>query len=122
MPARPRLDRRLPGCLVTSEIERLLAAPDPSRPTGQRDAAILETLYSTGMRVSELVALDAETVRDGPDRLRVIGKGRKERIVFLGSAARSAISRYLLDGRRRLLAASRKSGSPSPALSAAARL
>jgi tyrosine recombinase XerC len=112
----PRLDRRLPGCLVQPEVERLLAVPATDTPIGQRDAAILETLYSTGMRVSELVALDAEPFRDAPDRLRVIGKGRKERTVFLGSAARSALERYVRDGRTRLLGASRKPGPPTAAL------
>jgi integrase/recombinase XerC len=112
----PRLDRRLPGCLIPAEMERLLAAPDTSVPTGQRDAAILETLYSTGMRVSELVALDAGRLLESPNRLHVVGKGQKERVVFLGSAARSAIARYLSDGRPRLLAASRKPGPPSTAL------
>jgi tyrosine recombinase XerC len=112
----PRLDRLLPGCLVMSEMEQLLAAPDATTPLGQRDAAVLETLYSTGMRVSELVALELQSYLNSPERLRVIGKGQKERIVFVGSAARAAIDRYVADGRRRLLAAKRKGGEPSPAL------
>lgn len=112
----PRLDRLLPSCLVVSEMEQLLAAPDASTPLGQRDAAILETLYSTGMRVSELVALELPTYLQSPERVRVIGKGQKERIVFIGSAARAAIDRYLADGRRRLLAATRKGGEPATAL------
>src|SRR5207302_1810721 len=79
----PKLDRPLPMYLREPEIERLLMAPDRSTPLGLRDAALLETLYSTGMRVSELVGLSVADVSRG-DTLRVIGKGNKERVVFLG--------------------------------------
>lgn len=105
----PRLDRRLPHCLRPPEIERLLLAPDRATPLGLRDAALLETLYSTGMRVSELVALTEADVARGPS-LRVIGKGNKERTVFLGRAARETIAEYAAQSRPRLLAARRRKG------------
>lgn len=111
----PKLERRLPRCLRPAEIERLLEAPDRSTPLGLRDAALLETLYSTGMRVSELVSLtEADVVRGGS--LRVIGKGNKERAVFLGRAAREAIADYLAGSRPRLLAARRRVGATPAAL------
>jgi integrase/recombinase XerC len=111
----PKLDRRLPGCLRTAEVERLLEAPDRSGPLGLRDAALLETLYSTGMRVSELAALTLEEATRG-ETLRVVGKGNKERVVFLGRAAREAIASYCGLGRPRLLAARRRGGAVPAAL------
>jgi len=111
----PKMDRPLPHCLRPPEIERLLMAPDRSTPLGLRDAALLETLYSTGMRVSELVALTEPEVMRG-DTLRVIGKGNKERTVFLGRAAREAIADYLARSRPRLLASRRRAGALPTAL------
>jgi integrase/recombinase XerC len=112
----PKLDRPLPHYLRAREIERLLAMPDRASPLGLRDAALLETLYSTGMRVSELVSLTLGDLA-AAERLRVIGKGNKERVVFLGSVARGAIDDYLARGRPRLLAARRKpAGAPAAAL------
>jgi integrase/recombinase XerC len=104
----PRLERRLPQCFTADEMEALLAAPDRETPLGLRDAAILETLYSSGMRVSELVALDLANVPDEDGRVRVMGKGRKERVVFLGRAARGAIADYLKRARPALARARRK--------------
>jgi len=111
----PKLDRPLPHYLRPPEIERLLDASDRATPLGLRDAALLETLYSTGMRVSELVALTVPDVSRG-DTLRVIGKGNKERTVFLGRAAREAIADYLARSRPRLLAARRRAGAVPAAL------
>jgi len=99
----PRRERKLPKFLREDQIGALLQAPDPSRPLGLRDRAILETLYATGLRVSELVALDAADVRDS-DEIRTVGKGSKERIVLMGRAAREAIAEYLLTGRPALAA------------------
>jgi integrase/recombinase XerC len=111
----PRLERRLPSCFTGDEIEALLAAPDRQSPLGLRDAAILETLYSSGMRVSEVVALDLDDVPEEDGRVRVLGKGRKERIVFLGRAARETIHAYLKCARPSLARARRK-GEPCAAL------
>ena len=94
----PRIGRRLPVFLYLEEMERLLAAPAADTPVGLRDRALLETLYATGMRVSELVSLDVDQVTD-TDEIRVVGKGRKERLVFLGNAAQAALQEYLRRGR-----------------------
>ncbi len=91
----PKLLRALPRFLSDTEVDALLAAPDPSRPLGLRDKAMLETLYATGVRVSELVGLKLSGVRLEPGYVRVWGKGTKERIVPLGSSACQWLSRYL---------------------------
>jgi tyrosine recombinase XerC len=103
----PKLERRLPSHLLAPEIEAFLLAPDRNDPKGARDAAILECLYSSGMRVSELVALNLDDMPEYGDAVRVLGKGQKERLVFLGRAAREAVAEYLTLGRHRLLAAGR---------------
>jgi tyrosine recombinase XerC len=103
----PKLEQRLPTHLLAPEMEALLMAPDRSDPRGLRDAAILECLYSSGMRVSEVVSLNTEDLPEYGDSLRVIGKGRKERMVFLGRAARESVAEYLALGRPRLFAAGR---------------
>jgi tyrosine recombinase XerC len=108
----PKQEKRLPTHLLAPEIEAFLLAPDRGDPRGVRDAAILECLYSSGMRVSELVALNISDLPDSGDSLRVVGKGRKERVVFLGRAAREAVGEYLQLGRPRLFAAGRR---PDPA-------
>lgn len=95
----PRLLRRLPRFLSAAEVEALLAAPDVSTPLGLRDKAMLETLYATGLRVSELVTLPLAGVRLDPGYVRVWGKGGKERIVPLGSSACQWLSRYLSGSR-----------------------
>jgi integrase/recombinase XerC len=94
----PRQDKKLPKFLREDQVEALLQAPDPSSATGLRDRAILETLYAAGLRVSELVALNAADI-DGSDEIRTIGKGSKERIVLIGRAAREAVAEYLAGGR-----------------------
>jgi len=91
----PKQEKRLPKFLEYEQIERLLAMPDCSDWIGARDRALLETLYSTGIRVSELVGLDDEDVDLADQALRVRGKGRKERIAPIGSTAVGAIGRYL---------------------------
>ena len=100
----PRLPRGLPKTLLEDQVESLMAAPDAKTPTGLRDRAILETLYATGLRVSELLSLTVDDVTGGIDELRVIGKRNKERIVLLGSKARSALDTYLHNGRPQLAA------------------
>ena len=97
----------LPRYLSPDEVERLLAAPDAS-PLGLRDRAMLEMLYATGLRVSELVGLrvaDAVPAReDAPGYVTVIGKGDKERIVPYGDVAAESLERWLRGGRPRVLA------------------
>ncbi|MCD6351461.1 MAG: tyrosine recombinase XerC, partial [Armatimonadetes bacterium] len=111
----PGRRQRLPEVLYTGELEQLLSAPDEHSPLGLRDRAILEFFYSTGVRVSELSALDVDDV-DLDERIaKVTGKGNKERVVFLGEPAEAALRRYLLEGRPHLLAQAREPG-PQPAL------
>ena len=93
--ASPRREKRLPKYLQVDELANVLESPDVDRPLGLRDRAVLETLYASGCRVSELTGLDCQDValRDG--LVRLFGKGRKERIVPLGSKAVEAIQAYL---------------------------
>ncbi|WP_376692673.1 site-specific tyrosine recombinase XerD [Wenzhouxiangella sp. EGI_FJ10409] len=83
----PRRPRALPGTMSASEVEALLAAPDMKAPLGLRDRAILETLYASGMRVSELAALTLARLNLGQGVVRVVGKGGRERLVPLGETA-----------------------------------
>jgi len=91
----PRQEKRLPKFLEPDEIERLLAAPKGDDLLARRDAAILEVLYSTGMRVSELVGLNLGDIDPIGEVARVRGKGRRERLAPLGSYAVRALDRYL---------------------------
>jgi integrase/recombinase XerD len=95
----PRLPKRLPGTLTPGEVERLLAQPDVSKPKGQRDRAMLETLYATGLRVSELVNLKLLSINLEAGYLRTLGKGSKERAVPIGDKAIEAVKGYLSVGR-----------------------
>ncbi|MFG0262958.1 MAG: tyrosine recombinase XerC [Novipirellula sp. JB048] len=90
----PRRQRKLPHVLSSDEVGRLLLAPPSHDPAGLRDRAILETMYSSGLRVSELVALRDRDLDFDEQVLRVRGKGRKERISPLGSFAIKAIKKY----------------------------
>jgi len=98
----PKLDKRLPSFLTTGEIERLLEAPDLSTPQGQRDRALMELLYASGIRVSELVSLNLEQVNLDTNEIRVWGKGAKERIALMGEPAAEALRAYLQQGRSKL--------------------
>lgn len=91
----PRLVKRLPATLTLEEVERLITAPDVSTPRGLRDRAMLEVLYATGLRVSELVHLGRGDVNLKIGFVRCIGKGNKERIVPMGSVAVGWLLRYL---------------------------
>lgn len=95
----PSLWQTVPHTLSGTEIDALLAAPDTSTTLGLRDRAMIETLYATGLRVSELVGLTVDRVRLDPGFVRIIGKGRKERLVPLGLSAIEWIERYTTDGR-----------------------
>jgi integrase/recombinase XerD len=101
----PRLVRPLPRSLTEEQVERLLQAPDGGTPRGQRDRAMLEVLYATGLRVSELVGLTVSEVNLQAGVVRVLGKGSKERIVPLGEEAVHWLMEYLADGRRALIRA-----------------
>lgn len=91
----PRQSKRLPKAITIEQIEQLLAAPGDADVLGSRDRAMLETLYSTGIRVSELVGLNVEDIDLEGEAMHVRGKGRKERLVPLGSHAIAAIGRYI---------------------------
>jgi len=90
----PRQSKRLPKAITVEQIEQLLAAPGEKDVLGRRDRAMLETLYSTGIRVSELVGLNHDDLVVEHEALHIRGKGRKERIVPLGSHALKAIKNY----------------------------
>jgi len=100
----PKAGLKLPEVLSVSQVRRLLDAPDPSKPVGMRDAAMIELLYAAGLRVSELVQLRLQDVNLEAGFVRVLGKGSKERIVPIGSHAQQRIAAYLNEGRRRQLA------------------
>ncbi|HFD87255.1 MAG TPA: tyrosine recombinase XerC [Gammaproteobacteria bacterium] len=91
----PRQTKRLPKAITVEQVEMLLSAPDDTTTLGARDRAILETLYSTGIRVSELVGLNLEDLDESGEALRVKGKGRRERLVPLGSHALAALNHYI---------------------------
>lgn len=101
----PTARAALPRVLSEDEVERLIAAPDRSRPEGIRDAAMLELLYATGLRVSELVSLPITAVDLDVGFVRVWGKGSRERVVPMGEIASDAIRLYKLGARGELLSA-----------------
>ncbi len=103
----PRQPRRLPKVLGVDQVESLLdAAPHSSarRPLALRDVAIIETAYAGGLRISELAAARLADLDLGRGELRVLGKGRKERVTLLGGPAKEALNAYLAEGRPELLA------------------
>lgn len=104
----PKAPQRLPKALTIDQVERLVNAPSSEEPIGIRDRALLELLYATGARVSEAVGLDVDDLAHG-DVLRLRGKGSKERIVPIGSYARSALDAYLTRVRPQLAAKGRAS-------------
>jgi integrase/recombinase XerD len=99
----PRTWRRLPKVLAERQVEELLAAADPESPLGLRDKAMLELLYATGLRVSELVGLQMSQLRLDFGFIVVFGKGGKERVVPVGESAERWLQRYLSAGRPRLV-------------------
>ncbi len=101
----PKLGRALPKSLTEEEVERLLAAPDVGKPAGLRDRAMLEVLYASGLRVSELVSLTLPQVSLQQGLVKVIGKGNKERLVPLGEEALNWLERYTREARGQLLGA-----------------
>jgi integrase/recombinase XerD len=101
----PKLPRPLPKTLTEADVESLLAAPALDQPLGLRDRAMLEMLYASGLRVSELVTLKVPQVSRDMGVVRVLGKGSKERLVPLGEEALSWLERYLREARPLLLGA-----------------
>ena len=97
--AAPKLSRKLPEVLTYQELQRLLEAPNMSTPHGLRDRAILELFYSSGLRVSELCGVLLQSVNLDEGYIRIFGKGSKERIAPVGSAAITAVRNYLTGGR-----------------------
>ena len=98
----PKLAQRLPKILSTAEVEILLSQPQLADPAGMRDKAMLELIYATGIRVSEMVALDIEHIQLDMGYIRCFGKGSKERIIPLGSVAAHYVREYLAWARVRL--------------------
>lgn len=101
----PRVPQGIPKALDEAEVEALLGAVNGDDPRAQRDRAILETLYATGIRISELVGLDLADLDLDDGLVRVLGKGGKERVVPVGRAAQAALAAYLRDGRLALRSA-----------------
>ena len=95
--ASPKRDQKIPAHLSVDEMNRLLETPDRSMPLGRRDQAILELFYASGLRLSELVGLDLDDLNLSGRVVRVMGKGRKERLVPLNQSAAEAIRAYLKD-------------------------
>lgn len=100
----PKLERKLPKVLTVEEVERLLAQPDTRTPVGKRDKAMLELLYATGIRVSELVNLNVTDIDLREGFIRCMGKGSKERVVPMGEIAVSALRAFLDGARQRVIA------------------
>ncbi|OGX68704.1 MAG: site-specific tyrosine recombinase XerD [Paenibacillus sp. RIFOXYA1_FULL_44_5] len=99
----PKLEKKLPKVLSVQEVENLLEAPPTSTPHGMRDKVMLEVLYATGIRVSELVSLDTGSVNLGMGFIRCFGKGSKERIIPIGRIAAKWLHEYIQTMRPRLI-------------------
>lgn len=99
----PQLWHTVPHTLTTEDIEKLLEVPDTDTLLGLRDRAMIETLYATGLRVSELVGLRLDQLHLDPAFVRVVGKGRKERLVPLGDTAADWLNHFLEEGRPNLV-------------------
>lgn len=91
----PKLDQTLPKFLYTNELEELLLIPDQTTPLGMRDAVMLELLYATGVRVSELISIQIKDINFYDQRIKVLGKGSKERYVLFGSRLKELLNQYL---------------------------
>ena len=107
----PKLDRTLPKVMRAADAARLCELPPADEPVGQRDRAVLELLYGSGLRVAELCSLDVDDANVATARVRVMGKGRKERQVPMSGPACRAVEVYVSEGRRELL----RPGAPAEA-------
>ena len=112
----PRAWPALPAFLSIEQVDALLAAPDVATPRGLRDRAMIEVLYATGMRVSELVGIRAADLHLDADYLTCIGKGNKERLIPIGDEASEWVRRYQRDGRPALVTRARAGKRSSPRL------
>jgi integrase/recombinase XerD len=99
----PKLEKRLPKVLSIKEVDLLLEQPDIKKPLGLRDKAMLELLYATGIRVTELITLDITDVELDMGYIKCLGKGSKERIVPIGSEAVKFLEQYILTERKKLI-------------------
>jgi integrase/recombinase XerD len=108
----PKPEKKLPHVLTVQEVGKLLEAPAGTSPNGMRDKAMLEVLYATGIRVSELVSLNIDSVNPAMGFIRCLGKGGKERIVPLGQISSQCLTAYIETMRPKLL----KSDKPDEAL------
>jgi integrase/recombinase XerD len=109
----PKIRRNLPGYLRLEEVEKLLEQPDAKTAMGVRDRAMLEVLYSTGLRVSELIGLGVSDLDNKVGCIRCTGKGDKERIVPVGRKALGIVERYLREGRPELVRQAKAAASPA---------
>ncbi len=98
-----KMDKRIPVFLTQPEMEKLINTPNITRPEGKRDRAMMELLYASGLRVSEIWQLNLDNFNLDDREIRVIGKGSKERIVLMGVPAASALRDYISNGRSQLL-------------------
>lgn len=101
--SRPKIEKRLPSFMNLAEMKSLLDIPEISSPSGMRDRTLLELLYASGIRISELAKLDLDHVSLGNREIRVWGKGSKERIALMGRPAAKALENYMENGRPALL-------------------
>jgi integrase/recombinase XerD len=109
----PKIRKSLPGYLRLDEVEKLLNQPDDKTPLGMRDRAMLEVLYSTGLRVSELVSLRVSDLDTKVGCVRCIGKGDKERIVPIGRKALTMVDKYVREARSALVRQAKAVNSPT---------
>lgn len=98
---KPKGNKKLPVCISVEEVEALLNIPDVTKNEGQRDRAMLEILYSSGLRISELLSLTLKQINFERGIIKIVGKGNKERIVPIGDYAIEYLKKYLCDGRRK---------------------
>lgn len=105
----PRISQLLPGSLSEKEVDTLLAAPDTSTAYGLRDRAMLELMYASGLRVSELISLELGQIDMRVGVIRIIGKGSKERLVPVGEQALETLVEYMREGRHQLVTSTRSS-------------
>ena len=98
---KPKGSKKLPVCISIEEVEALLNAPDLDKNEGQRDRAMLEVMYSSGLRISELLNLTMRQINFQRGMLRIVGKGNKERIVPIGDYALEYLNKYITEGRRK---------------------
>lgn len=98
---KPKGNKKLPVCISVEEVEVLLNIPDVTKNEGQRDRAMLEILYSSGLRISELLSLTLKQINFERGIIKIVGKGNKERIVPIGDYAIEYLNKYLCDGRRK---------------------